>query len=208
MKTHLYQISVTESIQVDRLYLRVKAVIDRLCALMLLIILAPFMLLIALFIRLSSYGPAIYRQRRVGQHQQLFTICKFRTMHIDTPVLSTEEIQHSGIHRITRIGGILRKTSMDELPQLINILRGEMSFIGPRPALPSQSDLNIKRELFGVHRVRPGITGLAQVMGRDNLDTETKASYDAEYCRRINFSLDLKILFMTFMAIMTTRGNK
>jgi len=208
METQLYQMPVTESVQVDRLYLRIKAEIDRLFALIMLIILAPFMLLIALLIRLSSHGPAIYRQQRVGQKQQLFTICKFRTMRIDTPVLSTEEIQRSGINRVTRVGNILRKTSLDELPQLINILRGEMSFIGPRPALQSQVDLNIKREFLGVHQIRPGVTGLAQVRGRDNLDTETKVTYDAEYCRRMSFWFDLKIVLLTILAILSSRGNK
>ena len=164
-------------------YQRVKYALDAVVALLLLIILAPFLLLLALLIMLDSPGPAIYRQQRVGKDGHPFTMLKFRSMKIDTPELSTEEMQRRGIKPHTRFGKLIRQTSLDELPQLINIIKGEMSFIGPRPALPSQDDVNVLREKMGVHALRPGITGLAQVMGRDNLDTTTKVSYDAKLPR-------------------------
>ena len=208
MVTHSPQITTTERVQVDRRYLRLKSTLDWLLALILLIVLAPIMLFIALLIRLDSRGPACYRQQRVGQGKQPFTILKFRTMRSDTPDLSTEEMQRRGLNPVTRVGKVLRKTSLDELPQLLNILRGEMSFIGPRPALPSQVDVNTRRELFGVHQVRPGITGLAQVMGRDDLDTDTKVNYDADYCRRMSLWFDARLIIMTFAAIISSHGNK
>jgi len=191
-----------------RPYLRVKAVLDFIGALAVLLVLSPFMVLIALLIRLDSAGPALYRQQRVGRNGRLFTIYKFRTMRIDAPVLSTEEMQRRGLKPFTRIGPFLRATSLDELPQLFNILAGEMSFIGPRPALPSQVDVNTLREREGADQVRPGITGFAQVMGRDDLDTTTKVAYDAEYCDRMAFGFDCFILLKTFSAVLSARGNK
>lgn len=189
-------------------YHRFKPVLDFLGAAILVILFAPLLLLVALIIRLDSPGPAIYRQTRIGMNGQPFTIFKFRTMKVDAPVLSTEEMQKCGIIPFTRIGPFLRKTSLDELPQLFNILKGEMSFIGPRPALPSQTDVNTLRAERRADSVRPGITGLAQVMGRDDLDVETKVTYDAEYCENISFRSDLQILVGTFYAVSTARGNK
>ncbi len=189
-------------------YLRAKAILDILLALVSLLVFGPLMLLTALLIRLESKGPAIFRQQRVGKDGLLFTLFKFRSMRTDAPNVSTEELQRLGIDPITRFGRLLRKTSVDELPQLFNILRGEMSFIGPRPALPTQTDVNTLRAAYGVHAVPPGLSGLAQVMGRDDLDTETKVRYDAEYCDQISFAVDMKLLVMTFTAIFTARGNK
>jgi lipopolysaccharide/colanic/teichoic acid biosynthesis glycosyltransferase len=166
------------------------------------------MLLIALAIRLDSVGSAIYKQKRVGQFGKTFVMWKFRTMRIGTPVLSTADMQKQGLESHTRIGRLLRKTSLDELPQLVNILKGQMSFIGPRPALPTQVDINELRERCDAHRIRPGITGLAQVMGRDDLPAEKKVGYDSEYCRQVSFVFDLKILFLTFCAVLSARGNK
>jgi lipopolysaccharide/colanic/teichoic acid biosynthesis glycosyltransferase len=188
-------------------YQRCKATIDFWAALVLIVLLAPLFLLIGIFIRLDSPGPVIYRQRRIGRHGSAFTIFKFRSMRIDAPCLSTEELQRTGINPVTRMGALLRKTSLDELPQLFNILQGDMSFIGPRPALPTQEDVNYLRTTLGADSVRPGITGLAQVMGRDELDTVTKVNYDADYCRRMNFWYDGKIVGMTFWAIISSRGN-
>lgn len=189
-------------------YQRVKAVLDVLAALVLVIVFSPILLLVAVAIIIDDPGPSIYRQQRVGRNGNLFTILKFRSMRIGTPSISTEEMQRSGINPFTRIGPLLRKTSLDELPQLFNILRGEMSFIGPRPALPSQTDVNTLRHEMGVHAVRPGISGLAQVMGRDDLDTGTKVRYDAEYCDNISLAFDLKLFWLTFATIFTGRGNK
>jgi lipopolysaccharide/colanic/teichoic acid biosynthesis glycosyltransferase len=194
-------------------YLFLKRLIDVIGAAVLLVIFAPLLVFVAAAIRLDSHGPAIYRQKRVGRFGKHFVMLKFRTMKVGTPTLSTAEMQQwlkagGAANPYTRIGPILRKTNLDELPQLWNVLRGEMSFIGPRPALPSQEDVVNLRENLGVHSVRPGITGLAQVMGRDDLDVETKVNYDAQYCRELSFILDLSILFRTFGAVLSGRGNK
>ena len=133
---------------------------------------------------------------------------KVRTLQVGTPDLSTAEMQSQQHIPITRVGGVLRKSSLDELPQIWNVLNGTMSFIGPRPALPSQTDVNTRRVECGVDAVRPGITGLAQVMGRDELDVETKVNYDAEYCRRMSPGFDLWIVGQTFAAVKSARGNK
>jgi lipopolysaccharide/colanic/teichoic acid biosynthesis glycosyltransferase len=189
-------------------YSGVKTALDFTFAIILLVIFGPLMLLVALAIRLDSPGPAIYRQTRVGRFGKSFTMCKFRTMKIGTPVLSTADMQKQAAIPFTRLGPILRKTSLDELPQLFNIILGQMSFIGPRPALPSQTDVNELRAQMNAQRVRPGITGLAQVMGRDDLDSRTKVEYDARYCREMSLRFDLKILVMTFSAVFLARGNK
>jgi len=193
---------------VPRSYQPVKRALDLLLALILLPVLGPIMLLIAAVIKLDSSGPAIYRQERVGVLGRLFTFYKFRTMRVGTPVLSTAEMQQQKTKPYTRIGPFLRKTSLDELPQLFNIIKGEMSFVGPRPALPSQADVNSLRQLHGVDAVRPGITGVAQVHGRDDLAVEEKVEYDTEYCRNMSFLRDLKIVVQTFGAVLTARGNK
>jgi lipopolysaccharide/colanic/teichoic acid biosynthesis glycosyltransferase len=189
-------------------YQRAKRVIDVVAAILLLMLFAPLLLLICLLIRIDSRGPIIYTQQRIGKNGGRFTIFKFRSMQIDAPCISTEEMQRIGYNPITKMGKLLRKTSLDELPQLVNILKGEMSFIGPRPALSSQHDVNSLREELGVHSVLPGLSGLAQVMGRDDLDTNTKVNYDAEYCRTMHFWLDVKIVGMTISAIILSRGNK
>jgi lipopolysaccharide/colanic/teichoic acid biosynthesis glycosyltransferase len=191
-----------------RLYIAFKLFVDWIAAALILLLLSPLLGLIAVAIRLDSPGPAIFRQERIGRNGSIFIIFKFRTMKINTPNLSTEIMQKSGLNMITRIGAILRRTSFDELPQLINILRGDMSFIGPRPALPSQTDVNTLRDKLGVHQIRNGITGLAQVMGRDDLDTPTKVGYDLEYCWRMSPLYDFSIVFRTIWAMATSRGNK
>lgn len=189
-------------------YLQTKAALDSVLAVALLPLLLPVMGIAALLIRLDSPGPAIYKQERVGQNGEVFTIFKFRSMHIDTPVLSTEDMQKQPRKPFTRLGPLLRKTNIDELPQLFNILKGEMSFVGPRPALPTQIDVNELRAKLGVEIAKPGITGLAQVSGRDDLDTVTKVNHDANYCKRMSLFLDLKIVLRTFEAIFSARGNK
>jgi len=189
-------------------YRHIKAVLDILVAFVLLLLLLPLLLLLALLIRLDSPGPAIYRQTRVGRRGRPFIIYKFRTMKIGTPLLSTAELWLQGIQPFTNLGSFLRKTSLDELPQLLNVLKGEMSFIGPRPALLSQTDVNIMREQLGADESLPGITGLAQVMGRDGLDNVLKVKYDKEYQQRMSILLDMRILWLTFLAVMTAKGNK
>ncbi|MBV9866510.1 MAG: sugar transferase [Abitibacteriaceae bacterium] len=193
---------------IENPYASTKLALDYLFAVFLLIPFLPIFSLVTLLIRLESRGPAIYRQRRVGQWGRLFTIYKFRTMKTGTPTLSTEEMQRQQQKPFTRLGPLLRKTNLDELPQLFNILKGEMSFIGPRPALPSQTDVNALRAQLGADAARPGITGLAQVMGRDDLATPIKVKYDADYCHSMSLKHDLQILWRTIGAILTGRGNK
>lgn len=189
-------------------YHSLKLGLDYGLALVLLPLLLPLLCLLTVLIRLDSRGAALYRQTRVGQRGRLFTIYKFRTMKTGTPTLSTAEMQRQNYSPFTRLGPWLRKSNLDELPQLFNILRGEMSFIGPRPALPSQTDVNTLRAAQGADAARPGITGLAQVMGRDDLLTPVKVGHDAQYCRRMSFQLDLNILWRTIGAVLSGRGNK
>lgn len=191
-----------------RSYEPMKHALDFAFGIVMLVVLAPPMALISMVIRLDSPGPAIYTQKRVGRFGKFFTLYKFRTMKLGTPVLSTEEMQQHEYKPFTRLGVFLRRTSLDELPQIFNIIKGEMSFIGPRPALPSQTDVNTLREQMGVHCVRPGITGVAQVRGRDDLDVRTKVGYDLEYCRRMSFLFDVKVLLQTVGAVLSSRGNK
>lgn len=200
--------AMAQSLCISRRYQVAKRVIDLMLAILLLPFVGPLMLALAILIRLDSAGPAIYRQDRVGAFGSVFTFYKFRTMYVGTPVLSTAEMQERQIKPYTRIGPFLRKTSLDELPQLFNIIKGEMSFVGPRPALPSQVDVNALRKQHGVDAVRPGITGLAQARGRDDLDVATKVSYDAEYCRNMSLLFDVKIVLETVGAVVTARGNK
>ena len=189
-------------------YRACKHVLDLLLALGLLVPIIPVLSLLCLAIRLESRGPALYRQKRVGRFGRVFTIYKLRSMKFGTPVLSTEEMQRQQFDPFTRLGRLLRKTNLDELPQIFNILKGEMSFVGPRPALPSQTDVNTLRHENGVHIARPGITGLAQVKGRDDLDTQTKVGYDSAYCRSMSWKADAGILWATIEAVVTGRGNK
>ncbi len=198
----------TTTLQISSTYLLFKLLFDLLLAVISLIIFGPLMLIVALMIVLDSKGPSLYRQQRVGQFGKEFTILKFRSMRTDAPNISTAEMEKMAEKPFTRIGPMLRKTSIDELPQLLNILRGQMSFIGPRPALPSQTDVNTAREEAGVHQVRPGLTGLAQIMGRDELDCATKVGYDTDYCRNMSLGYDIKIFFQTFKAVFTARGIK
>lgn len=189
-------------------YPPIKRAIDLVAGVLLLILLGPLMLFVALLIALDSPGPAIYRQKRMGKNGLAFVMLKFRSMKMGAPVLSTEDMQLQAEKPFTRLGPFLRKSNLDELPQLINIIKGEMSFIGPRPALPSQEDVISLRERSGADLVRPGISGLAQVMGRDDLDNVTKVGYDADYCRKLSLLLDLRILALTFVVVFSGRGNK
>ena len=181
---------------------------DFLAALVGLTLSAPLWLFLAVLIRLDSSGPVLFRQRRIGWQGREFVLLKFRSMRTETPNLSTAELRVSGLEPYTRVGKWLRKTSLDELPQLWNVLVGEMSLVGPRPALPSQTELNAAREALGVHALRPGITGWAQVNGRDNLTDEEKVARDVEYLRRQSVGLDLWILVRTVAAVFSARGNQ
>ena len=170
-----------------------------------LIVFAVPMAIIALAVKATSAGPALYWSTRVGRDNQLFLMPKFRTMRIDTPVVATHLLTDPSTH-LTPIGGFLRKTSLDELPQLWCILKGDMSLVGPRPALFNQDDLITARTLEGVHQLSPGLTGWAQVNGRDELTIPEKVAYDVDYMRRSSFLFDLKIIAMTSVKVLGFKG--
>ena len=185
-----------------------KRALDFLTALLGLLFTAPLWLLLALLIRLDSPGSALFRQVRVGRNGQEFVLLKFRSMRRETPNLSTAELIASGLEPYTRLGKWLRRTSLDELPQLWNVLIGEMSIVGPRPALPSQTELHAKRKACGIEALRPGITGWAQVNGRDDLTDEEKLARDTEYLLQQSLILDVSIIGRTIATIFTGKGNK
>jgi O-antigen biosynthesis protein WbqP len=162
-------------------------------------------LLVALLVRLTSPGPALYWSDRVGAHNRIFRMPKFRTMRIGTPAVATHLLSNPDVY-LTPIGGFLRRSSLDELPQLWSILKGDMSFVGPRPALFNQDDLVALRTERGVERLVPGLTGWAQINGRDDLPIPVKVEYDAEYLRRQSFWFDLKILGLTALKVLRREG--
>lgn len=166
---------------------------------------APLLAIIAVLIKLDSNGPVIFKQRRVGQDGEFFEIYKFRTMRIGTPDLPTDQMLKLE-SPITRVGSFLRKTSLDELPQLFNVLAGQMSLVGPRPALYNQVELTEKRKSEGVLRFPPGITGWAQVNGRDELPDDVKVKADKWYCEHWTYWLDWRIIFLTFGAVFSKKG--
>ena len=183
-----------------------KRVIDFILSLLGLIILSPVLVIIAIAIKLDSKGPVFFKQKRVGIHKSFFNIYKFRTMYTDTPKDMPTHLLNNPDAFITEVGGFLRKTSLDELPQLINILKGEMAVIGPRPALYNQDDLIAERDKYGANDVRPGLTGLAQINGRDELEIDVKARLDGEYVKNLSFLLDLKCFFGTFSSVLKHEG--
>jgi O-antigen biosynthesis protein WbqP len=162
-------------------------------------------LAVALLIRLSSPGPVLYWSNRVGANNRIFRMPKFRTMRIGTPIVATHLLADP-VNHLTPIGGFLRKSSLDELPQLWSIVKGDMSFVGPRPALFNQDDLIALRTRHGVHQLLPGLTGWAQICGRDELPIPVKVEYDAEYLRRRSFWFDMKILLLTILHVVRGTG--
>jgi len=187
------------------LYGALKRTLDVGGALFGLVFASPILLALAIAIRLDSPGPALFRQRRSGRGGREFVIVKFRTMQVGTPDLASH-LMGPGSSRVTRIGGFLRRSSLDELPQLWNVLVGEMSLVGPRPALHNQDDLIALRRAAGVDALRPGVTGWAQIHGRDELDVEQKTRYDAWYLEHANLRLDFWILFRTVGTLFSSRG--
>jgi O-antigen biosynthesis protein WbqP len=181
-----------------------KRVFDIILASCVIVLMAAPTILIALFVRLTSAGPTLYWSDRVGKNNATFRMPKFRSMYAGTPAVATHLLQDPDSH-VTPIGQFLRKTSLDELPQLWSILRGDMSFVGPRPALFNQVDLIALRTQCGVHELVPGLTGWAQVTGRDELPIPEKVKRDAEYLWRKSFWFDLQILWLT--AIKVLRGD-
>ena len=184
----------------------VKRILDFLLSLIGVIVLAIPMGLIALWIKIDSPGPVLFRQRRVGRYRTHFNILKFRTMRGDTPHDVPTHLLKNADSYITRSGAFLRKTSLDELPQIYNILAGQMSIIGPRPALYNQYDLIEARDKVHANDIRPGLTGLAQVNGRDELPIDVKARYDGEYAAHLTFGMDCKIFFRSFTYVFQRRG--
>ena len=182
-----------------------KRIFDLIMALVLMLILAPLLLLVVLAIRLTSVGPVLFRTRRVGKNSRLFTMYKFRSMKADTPQVATHLLKKPD-QFLTPVGDFLRRTSLDELPQLINVLRGDMSLVGPRPALFNQDDLIALRTARGVNALTPGITGWAQVNGRDSLPITEKVKLDEWYLKNRSFWLDLKVVGMTVVKVLRKDG--
>lgn len=182
-----------------------KRLFDLAVVLMAAIFLALPILIVALAVRLTSHGPVLYWSDRVGRDNHIFKMSKFRSMRIDTPVVATHLLQNSE-QWLTPIGSYLRKSSLDELPQLWSILKGDMSFVGPRPALFNQDDLIALRTEKGVHKLVPGLTGWAQVNGRDELPIPQKVQLDVEYLQRRSLLFDMKILWMTALRVLARDG--
>lgn len=187
-------------------YLVIKRALDIVLSLLGLIVLSPVFLGLIGAIRLDSKGPALFKQKRVGKGKTYFNILKFRTMRIDTPKDTPTHLLENPKQYITRMGRFLRKTSLDELPQIWNILVGEMSIIGPRPALWNQDDLIAEREKYGANDVTPGLTGWAQINGRDELPIEIKAKLDGDYVRWMSFGMDVRCFFGTIVRVLKSDG--
>ena len=169
-------------------------------------ILAPLFLVLVIAVKLDSPGPVLFRQKRVGIHKKHFFIYKFRTMLQDAPSDVPTHLQSEAEQQFTRLGRFLRRTSLDELPQIINIIRGDMSWVGPRPALWNQEDLIAERDKYGANDVRPGLTGWAQINGRDELDILQKAALDGEYVEKMGLKMDLRCFFCSFHKVLRGDG--
>ncbi len=184
----------------------IKRMIDFILSLMGLIILSPVFIILCIWIKMDSKGPVLFKQKRFGKNKSYFNIYKFRTMRTDTPSDMPTHMLSNPEQYITKCGKFLRKTSLDELPQIINILKGEMSIIGPRPALWNQEDLIEKREQYHANDIRPGLTGWAQINGRDELEIEVKARLDGDYVKRMSFLFDLKCFLGTITSVLKSDG--
>jgi O-antigen biosynthesis protein WbqP len=182
-----------------------KRLFDLVCALCALVILLVPICVVAVLVKLTSKGPALYWSDRVGRHNTIFRMPKFRTMRVDTPTVATHLLADPK-RFLTPVGAFLRKSSLDELPQLWSILRGDMGFVGPRPALFNQDDLIALRTEYGVDRLLPGLTGWAQINGRDELPIPQKVRLDADYLERWSLALDIKILALTFVKVLRQDG--
>lgn len=182
-----------------------KRSVDVILALVILCIFSPLMIVLAILVKLTSSGSVIHWSDRIGRGNALFRMPKFRTMHIDTPELATHLLNDPDRY-LTSIGKFLRTSSLDELPQLYNIITGDMSFVGPRPALYNQDDLIALRTQKGIHQLVPGITGWAQVNGRDDLSISSKVSYDEYYMKHQSIFFDLKILWQTIFKVVKKDG--
>lgn len=184
----------------------IKRILDFILSLCGLIILSPVFIILCIWIKLDSKGPILFKQKRVGKNKKYFNIYKFRTMYTDTPKDMPTHMLSNPDQHITKAGHFLRKTSLDELPQIINILKGEMAVIGPRPALWNQDNLIEERDRYHANDIRPGLTGWAQINGRDELEIDVKARLDAEYVERMSFLFDLKCFFGTIASVLKSDG--
>ena len=203
---HTPQTYITEAGGNIMVYLKIKRLIDIILSGLGLIILAPVFLLLIISIKLDSPGPVLFKQKRVGIHKSHFHILKFRTMRIDTPSDMPTHLLENPDQWITKVGKFLRKTSLDELPQIINIFKGEMSIIGPRPALWNQYDLIEERDKYSANDVPVGLTGWAQINGRDELEIDVKARLDGEYVEKRSLWFDLICFIGTFTAVLRRKG--
>ena len=183
-----------------------KRVFDVLLSLILIIVFAIPLILLGIAVKLTSPGPILHWSKRIGRNNKIFLMPKFRSMKVDTPQVATHLMQDPTSY-LTPIGSFLRKSSLDELPQLWPVLIGEMSFVGPRPALFNQDDLTEMRTTLGVHRLRPGITGWAQINGRDELALPAKVEYDRQYLEKMSMAFDCMIIFKTFLRVFNGSGE-
>lgn len=189
-----------------KMYVAAKKIIDRFLAFIGLIVLSPLFLILIIAIKLDSPGPIFFRQKRVGIHKTHFEILKFRTMRTDTPKDMPTHMLKNPDQYITKVGRFLRKTSLDELPQIINILKGDMAIVGPRPALWNQYDLIEERDKYGANDILPGLTGWAQINGRDELEIPVKAKLDGDYVAKMSFGMDLRCILGTVVSVARQDG--
>ena len=201
------QLSVNrQKIKNPGIYFMVKRLMDIILSLPSIILLIPLFIIIGILIKRDSKGPVIFKQERYGKNKEPFYIYKFRTMRLDAPNdVSTEELKDSKNY-ITKIGGFLRRTSLDELPQLFNILLGQMTVVGPRPVVLKEKNLIALRDIYGANNIKPGITGWAQINGRDLLSVEEKAKLDGYYVENMGFKMDIKCFFKTIQYVLKCEG--
>ncbi len=188
------------------IYLKIKRLIDIILSLLGLIIISPLFLILIIAIKFDSRGPVLFKQKRIGIHKSHFYILKFRTMRTDSPKDIPTHLLENPNQWITKVGRFLRKTSLDELPQIINILKGDMSIIGPRPALWNQYDLIEARDQYGANNIPVGLTGWAQIHGRDEVPIHIKAKLDGEYADKFGFIMDIKCFFGTIVSVLKSDG--
>ena len=188
------------------MYLKFKRLVDFILALIGLILLSPLFLIIIIAIKIDSRGPVFFKQKRVGINKTYFNILKFRTMKIDTPKDMPTHMLKNPDQYITKVGKFLRKTSLDELPQILNIISGSMAIVGPRPALWNQYDLIEERDEYGANDILPGLTGWAQINGRDTVSIKDKARYDGDYVENLGVKMDVKCFFGTVISVLKRDG--
>lgn len=188
------------------IYSSIKRILDLLSSILGFILLSPIFLMISVLIKIDSKGPVFFKQKRFGKDKKIFTILKFRTMFTDAPSDMPTHLLKNPDKMITKVGKFLRKTSLDELPQLINIVKGDISVVGPRPALWNQEDLVFERDKYAANDVLPGLTGWAQINGRDSISIKEKAKLDGEYIEKYGFLMDCRCFFGTFLSVLRQEG--